>query len=115
MPTASPRLQSRQFGANSDRASRVEIRVRLSESGQWHPCSLDRPARPNRVWCFSRPPEWCDTKNPKVARRLAAILAADIAGYSALMGADEVRTVLDLQGAPRCRPTHDYRPHRPHY
>ena len=30
--------------------------------------------------------------------RLAAILAADIAGYSALMGADEARTVQDLKG-----------------
>src|SRR5262245_9545344 len=30
-------------------------------------------------------------------RRLAAILAADIAGYSALMGADEARTVHDLK------------------
>jgi adenylate cyclase len=32
------------------------------------------------------------------ARRLTAILAADIAGYSALMGADEARTVRDLKG-----------------
>jgi TolB-like protein len=32
------------------------------------------------------------------SRRLAAILAADIAGYSALMGADETRTVKDLKG-----------------
>src|SRR5215813_3222830 len=30
-------------------------------------------------------------------RRLAAILAADIAGYSSLMGADETRTVRDLK------------------
>src|SRR5215467_158305 len=30
-------------------------------------------------------------------RRLAAILAADIAGYSALMGADEAGTVRDLK------------------
>src|SRR5215831_9249646 len=35
--------------------------------------------------------------NPKVSRRLAAILAADIAGYSALMGADEETTVRDLK------------------
>ena len=35
--------------------------------------------------------------NPKVSRRLAAILAADIAGYSALMGADEEGTVRDLK------------------
>jgi TolB-like protein/class 3 adenylate cyclase len=32
------------------------------------------------------------------ARKLTAILAADIAGYSALMGADEERTVRDLKG-----------------
>src|SRR5262252_5471324 len=35
--------------------------------------------------------------NPKVSRKLAAILAADIAGYSALMGADEGATVRDLK------------------
>jgi class 3 adenylate cyclase/pimeloyl-ACP methyl ester carboxylesterase len=33
----------------------------------------------------------------KVDRRLAAILAADIAGYSALMGSDEARTVRELK------------------
>jgi adenylate cyclase len=33
----------------------------------------------------------------KVDRRLAAILAADIAGYSALMGSDEALTVRDLK------------------
>jgi TolB-like protein/class 3 adenylate cyclase/Flp pilus assembly protein TadD len=32
------------------------------------------------------------------SRRLAAILAADIAGYSALVGKDEARTVRDLKG-----------------
>ncbi len=32
------------------------------------------------------------------SRRLAAILAADIAGSSALMGLDETRTVRDLKG-----------------
>ena len=37
------------------------------------------------------------TPGDKVSRRLAAILAADIAGYSALMGADEARTVRDLK------------------
>jgi adenylate cyclase len=37
------------------------------------------------------------SQNPRVSRRLAAILAADIAGYSALMGADEARTVRDLK------------------
>jgi adenylate cyclase len=33
----------------------------------------------------------------RVERRLSAILAADIVGYSALMGADEARTVRDLK------------------
>src|SRR5215468_4736766 len=33
----------------------------------------------------------------KVLRKLAAILAADISGYSALMGADEAGTVRDLK------------------
>jgi class 3 adenylate cyclase len=37
-------------------------------------------------------------ESSKVSRRLVAILAADIAGYSALMGADEARTVQDLKG-----------------
>ena len=36
--------------------------------------------------------------NDKVNRRLAAIVAADIAGYSRLMGDDEVATVRDLHG-----------------
>jgi class 3 adenylate cyclase/pimeloyl-ACP methyl ester carboxylesterase len=35
---------------------------------------------------------------PSVRRRLAAILAADIAGYSRLMGDDEAATVRDLKG-----------------
>ena len=35
--------------------------------------------------------------NTKVERGLVAILAADIAGYSALMGSDEARTVRDLK------------------
>ena len=37
------------------------------------------------------------SENLKVSRRLAAILAADIAGYSALMGADEEATVRELK------------------
>ena len=35
--------------------------------------------------------------NPSISRRLAAILAADIAGYSRLMGEDEAATVRDLK------------------
>jgi adenylate cyclase len=38
-----------------------------------------------------------NTQSSKISRKLAAILAADIAGYSALMGADEEATVQDLK------------------
>jgi class 3 adenylate cyclase/pimeloyl-ACP methyl ester carboxylesterase len=38
-----------------------------------------------------------DTPPPSIKRRLAAILAADIAGYSRLMGEDEAATVRDLK------------------
>jgi class 3 adenylate cyclase/pimeloyl-ACP methyl ester carboxylesterase len=37
------------------------------------------------------------TNDPSIKRRLAAILAADIAGYSRLMGEDEAATVHDLK------------------
>src|SRR5438270_7654734 len=37
------------------------------------------------------------SEKSKVARRLAAILAADITGYTALMSADEEATVRDLK------------------
>ena len=37
-------------------------------------------------------------ENAPIRRRLAAILAADIAGYSRLMGQDEAGTVRDLKG-----------------
>jgi len=45
-----------------------------------------------------RPPGATEMHEERMERRLAAILAADIAGYSALMGADEARTVRDLKG-----------------
>ena len=37
-------------------------------------------------------------QEPAMKRRLAAVLAADIAGYSRLMGEDEAATVRDLKG-----------------
>jgi len=37
----------------------------------------------------------------RVERRLAAILAADVAGYSRLMGADEEGTLARLKGLRR--------------
>src|SRR5579864_8669154 len=39
-----------------------------------------------------------DTRAPAVERRLAAILVADVAGYSRLMELDEVGTLLALGG-----------------
>src|SRR5947209_3818418 len=42
--------------------------------------------------------EMAQEPQDRMERRLSAILAADIAGYSALMGADEARTVRDLKG-----------------
>ena len=39
-----------------------------------------------------------DEHHPSAPRRLAAILAADIAGYSRLMGEDEAGTVRELKG-----------------
>jgi class 3 adenylate cyclase len=39
-----------------------------------------------------------DESSGSMNRRLAAILAADIAGYSRLMGEDEAATVRDLKG-----------------
>jgi adenylate cyclase len=38
------------------------------------------------------------SEEPRTARRLAAILAADVAGYSRLMGADEEGTLAALKG-----------------
>ena len=37
----------------------------------------------------------------RVQRRLAAVLAADVAGYSRLMGRDEERTLADLKASRR--------------
>ncbi len=39
----------------------------------------------------------------RVQRRLAAILVADIAGYSALIGVDEAGTVRVFKGHANCR------------
>jgi adenylate cyclase len=36
----------------------------------------------------------------RVQRRLAAILAADVAGYSRLMGINETGTLAEPEGAP---------------
>lgn len=44
------------------------------------------------------PPQPPEHNRSGRGRRLAAILAADIAGYSRLMGEDESATVRDLKG-----------------
>jgi class 3 adenylate cyclase len=49
----------------------------------------------------------------QVERRLAAILAADVAGYSRLMGADEEGTLARLSPRRRCaRAVLECSPHR---
>jgi class 3 adenylate cyclase len=39
-----------------------------------------------------------EAATPRVERRLAAIMAADVVGYSRLMGADEEGTLVQLKG-----------------
>ena len=48
-------------------------------------------------WAGDSMPTTRTTTSPKIERRLAAILAADVAGYSGLMGADEVGTLNALK------------------
>ena len=43
----------------------------------------------------------------RVVRRLAAILAADVAGYSRLMGRDEHGTLTRLKGTSKNTPVND--------
>jgi adenylate cyclase len=42
-------------------------------------------------------PTGCFVTGERVERRLAAVLAADVAGYSRLMGVDEVGTLAALK------------------
>src|SRR5215471_12626925 len=78
------------------------FRGQLGALGAANDCSLPRlPAGgsvliwPPRIREILEMPE--GPEKAKVPRRLAAILAADIAGYSALMGANEAATVRDLK------------------
>src|SRR5215475_10482499 len=57
------------------------------------PCQLS-----TRPGVSDRAGEQIMDDHPLASRRLAAILAADIAGYSRLMGEDEAATVRDLNG-----------------
>jgi class 3 adenylate cyclase len=47
-------------------------------------------------------------------RRLAAIVSADVAGYSRLMGRDESGTLAALKSLPRGRRPSDCQPRRSH-
>src|ERR1700730_17906630 len=54
--------------------------------------------------CFDRSDKFCSSGGPFLAgepveRRLAAVLAADVAGYSRLMGRDEERTLANLKSS----------------
>jgi adenylate cyclase len=59
-------------------------------------CGLDTTLSPqqNPIWNRTEGP--MGPQEPKVERRLAAIFAADVAGYSRLMGQDEVGTLRTL-------------------
>lgn len=51
-------------------------------------------------------------QQPQVVRKLAAIVAADVAGYSRLMGADEEGTLAQLKGHRRALVNPKIREHR---
>src|SRR5579864_7718754 len=69
------------------------ILIRASE-----PCSRERilAKPPDRVGSLPRPGAGTPSGGKPVERRLAAIMAADVVGYSRLMGADEVGTLRQL-------------------
>jgi len=50
---------------------------------------------------MAKAPQEFSVTDERVQRRLAAILAADVAGYSRLMGADEVGTLTALKALRR--------------
>ena len=65
--------------------------------------SLQNPALSQLGRSLSGSARICAMTMPKVERRLAAILAADVARYSQLMGIDEVGTLAALKGHRRER------------
>jgi hypothetical protein len=75
----------------------------LSVTGRW--CSATGMIQPQRLGlsgcAIRREPYKSAVASPaeRQQRRLAAILADNIAGYNALMGADEEATVRNLKGA----------------
>src|SRR5262249_17256455 len=70
------------------------------QTEHWQSTGLGPPAREPAV-CPSRASTTCSLTQVlaegRMERRLTAILAADVAGYSQLMGTDEARTVRDLK------------------
>ena len=57
--------------------------------------------RSTKAGCGNRPLHLAKRRNMSQTRRLAAILAADVAGYSRLMGADEEGTLERLKALRR--------------
>ena len=93
------RRRERSTLGNRPRARRIGPRERRfpALSGYFHRNgrTLDTSAENSHIAGVTGAIEMAEER---MERRLAAILAADIAGYSALMGADEARTVRDLKG-----------------
>src|SRR5260221_5427732 len=88
------RARGRRCGRGSDRALRSEA----------HGACVERDRSSNPNWqslfavcnCLSIDPYLSSGSEIGMERRLAAILAADVAGYSRMMGADEVGTLARM-------------------
>src|SRR6185503_9931302 len=63
--------------------------------------TLSRIRNPRRIDCWGRFDRPRKAPNTGMERRLTAILAADVVGYSRLMGEDEVGTLARLQSCRR--------------
>jgi hypothetical protein len=63
----------------------------LRPNGQWSIRASASDARQRVLSSWQTPSPW--GHGGRVERRLAAVLAAEVAGYSRLMGADEVGTL----------------------
>ena len=61
------------------------------------PIATDVDKLSRQSWAGNSMPTTRTMTSPKIERRLAAILAADVAGYSRLMGTDEVGTLNALK------------------
>jgi hypothetical protein len=88
--------------ASAQRAARRILRANRGLPALCAPSSLSGQSRPNfrphalRLQSARQPPA-----TARAERRLAAIVSADVAGFSRLMGQDESGTFVVLKGLPR--------------